>query len=216
MCRAVPCRAVPCRAVPCRAVPCRAVPCRAVPCRAVPCRAVPCRAVPCRAVPCRAVPCRAVPCRVVSCRVVSCRVVSCRAVPCRAVPCRAVPCRAVPCRAVPCRAAPRKTRSIVTFFFPQLFATTPGQVLVFRILSTLGRNHVTIRDGSEATSPVLLDGDHNANYRSVTNPCVTVRTTQEKISIHVRAMYGYVSHYVQMELLSVIPGLITTFLSLRA
>ena len=88
---------------------------------------------------------------------------------------------------------------------------------MFRILSVLGRQHVTIRDGSSASSPVLFDDtNHFYGDESITNPDVTVRTTQEWISIHIRDTEYYDRNYVQMELLSVIPGLIPTVISLLA
>ena len=87
---------------------------------------------------------------------------------------------------------------------------------MFRILSVLGRHHVTIRDGSKASSPILLEDGHNVyGSESETNPAVTVRTTQETISIHIRDTSSSDYNYVQMEILSVIPGLIPTVISLR-
>ena len=80
-------------------------------------------------------------------------------------------------------------------------------MLAFRILSTFNNHHVTIRDGSDISSPVILDSDINVGYREVSNPLGTVVTTQERITVEMRqtSSYYYASD-VKFELLSVIPG----------
>jgi hypothetical protein len=85
----------------------------------------------------------------------------------------------------------------------QAFSTTPGQLLVFRVLSTSGYVHVTVRDGSDINSPAILSADVTNGYQTIKNPIGTVMTTKERITIEPRNNY---MADVQFELLSVKPG----------
>ena len=88
---------------------------------------------------------------------------------------------------------------------------------MFRVLSTSGNIHVTIRDGSDIDSPVILNVGVNVEDNTLANPSKTVMTTGERIVIEIRNVgyYYYYSTYdrgtkynadVKFELLSVTLG----------
>ena len=88
----------------------------------------------------------------------------------------------------------------------QAFSTTPGQLLVFRVLSMSGSTHVTIRDGSDINSPAILVADIDFRYNKFSNPLGTVITTKERITIEIRHDGNRYGTDVKFELLSVMPG----------
>lgn len=88
---------------------------------------------------------------------------------------------------------------------------------MFRVLSTSGNIQVTIRDGSDIDSPVILNVGVNVGDNTLANPLKTVMTTGERIVIEIRNI-GYPYYYsyynrgtkynadVKFELLSVTLG----------
>ena len=86
----------------------------------------------------------------------------------------------------------------------QAFTTTPGQLLVFRVLSSSGYVHLRVRDGCDFISPAILSAYINKRYQRRTNPSGTVMTTKECMAIEIRSIYN--TNEVQFELLSVMPG----------
>ena len=99
----------------------------------------------------------------------------------------------------------------------QAFSTTPGHVLVFRLLSVSGTVHVRVRDGIDTVySPIILDAQINNGANTVRNYVGMVMTTKERMTVEIQNI-GY-SHPcswttchtykvdVKFELLSIIPG----------
>ena len=100
----------------------------------------------------------------------------------------------------------------------QAFSTTPGHVLVFRLLSVSGTVHVKVRDGIDTVySPIILDAQINNGASTVRNYVGMVMTTKERMTVEIQNIgyyepcgsYGTCHTYkvdVKFELLSIIPG----------
>jgi hypothetical protein len=76
---------------------------------------------------------------------------------------------------------------------------------VFRVLSGYGRWRLTIRDGSDISSPVVLKVDYD-HRSTINNPFAIVVTTQERISIDVYVRRNYYKTAINFEILSAMPG----------
>ena len=83
-----------------------------------------------------------------------------------------------------------------------MISTTPGQILIIRVLQAPYRVHITLRDGKEAYAPVLLAADSNQFRVSPVGP---FWTTSEHITIRIHS-YRYYSMRAEFEVLSVAPG----------
>jgi len=78
-------------------------------------------------------------------------------------------------------------------------------VLAFRVLSGYGMGHLTIRDGSDISSPVILKVDYEYRW-TIKNPFATVVTTQERIRIDLYVNSASYETDIKFEILSVMPG----------
>ena len=78
-------------------------------------------------------------------------------------------------------------------------------MLAFRVLSGYGRWGLTVRDGSDTSSPVLLEVDYDQRS-TINNPFAIVVTTQERISIEVYGRRNYYKTDINFEILSAMTG----------
>ena len=80
--------------------------------------------------------------------------------------------------------------------------------MAFRVLSGYGRWGLTVRDGNDISSPVILKVDFDQRS-TINNPFAIAVTTQERISIDVDVKSNYYKKDINFEILSVMPGKLT-------